>query len=220
MAAPAANFDGLARIYRALEFLAFGRDLERARFCFLERLCDSRNILILGEGDGRCLARLIKIAPQARIHCVEASAAMLDRAAKRLAGTADQGRVRFEHADIFSVRLPVSHYDAVVTHFFLDCFPAEKVSALIGRVEASLRPGALWLFADFVLPSRGWARVRARGWLFILYAFFRWQTGLEARALPDSERLLAQAGWSPRAARTLQRGLVRSAVLARQGLRH
>ena len=62
-----ANFDRLAGIYRLLEFLAFGRDLERARFRLLETLAECHSVLVLGEGDGRCLARLARVAPEARI---------------------------------------------------------------------------------------------------------------------------------------------------------
>ena len=87
---PAANFDPLARLYRALEYLAFGGDLERARFCLLDHLAGRRSILILGEGDGRCLARLLPLAPEARIHCLDASPAMLARAGARIANTAAQ----------------------------------------------------------------------------------------------------------------------------------
>jgi ubiquinone/menaquinone biosynthesis C-methylase UbiE len=92
----AANFDRLARIYRALEFVAFGRDLERARYCFLDQLASCRDILVLGEGDGRCLARLVHVAPAARIHCVDASAAMLACAARRLTDPATRARVQFQ----------------------------------------------------------------------------------------------------------------------------
>ena len=95
------TFDRLAGIYRGLERLAFGRDLERARFCWLERLSACRSMLILGEGDGRCLERLVRVAPVAHIHCVDASAAMLTRAARRIAGTEAESRVRFEQADAF-----------------------------------------------------------------------------------------------------------------------
>ena len=63
------GFDRLARSYRTLELLAFGRDLERARFAWLPALADRKSILVLGEGDGRCLARLAALAPAARIHC-------------------------------------------------------------------------------------------------------------------------------------------------------
>lgn len=208
-----ASFDRLASNYRALEFLAFGRDLERARFCFLEQLRDCREILVLGEGDGRCLARLVQIAPAAQIHCVDVSAGMLARARERLPATA-VGRVTFERADLLTHELPSARYDAVVTFFFLDCFTAEQAAALVTKVQRSLRAGATWLFADFVLPTRGFSRLRAEAWLKLLYFFFRWQTGLPARVLPPSEALIERAGFERRALQSLQGGLVHSAVYA------
>jgi ubiquinone/menaquinone biosynthesis C-methylase UbiE len=212
----ARNFDRLAGIYRALERMAFGRDLERARFAWLDRLRDGRSILLLGEGDGRALVRLLALAPEARIHYVDASPAMRARAERRPEVRAAAGRVTFETADAQTCPLPPAAYDAVATLFFLDCFTADHVAALVARVGPALRPGARWLFADFVLPPRGWARLRARLWLRTLYAFFRLTTGLEATALPPSEEILAAAGWEPRESREFQGGLLRSAVYERK----
>jgi ubiquinone/menaquinone biosynthesis C-methylase UbiE len=206
------NFDGLARAYRALEFLAFGRSLERARFCLLDRLADSREILVLGEGDGRCLARLVRAAPLARIRCVDASAAMLARAATRLTDSADRARVTLEQADALCLPLPSGHYDAVVTLFFLDCFLPEQVELLVGRVRAGLQPGARWLWADFALPAAAWRRALARVALRLLYFFFRWQTGLPARRLPPAEAILARAGFQREAEREFRGGFIRSAL--------
>jgi ubiquinone/menaquinone biosynthesis C-methylase UbiE len=211
---PPPNFDRLARSYRTLEFLAFGRDLERARTAYVDRLAGCREILVLGEGDGRYLARLVQAAPAARIHCVDASAAMLARASARLSATPARERVTFERADALSLRLVPERYDAVVTLFFLDCFPAGQVAALIDRVRISLRPGALWAWADFAVPPRGWARWRARATLALLYAFFRWQTSLPARELPPAEEMLRRAGFRLVAERELQAGLVRSALFS------
>lgn len=193
MSSPAANFDPLARIYRALEWLAFGGDLERARFCLLDQLAGRRSILILGEGDGRCLERLLPLVPDARIDCLDASPAMLARAETRIAGADGRGRVTFICADALSHALPAAHYDAVVTLFFLDCFEPPSAEALVNRITAAVQPGAGWLFADFVVPTSGLARLRARLWLAGLYTFFRWQTGLRPRALPPSEELIRQA---------------------------
>ena len=174
---------------------------------------------MLGEGDGRCVARLVQLAPQARIHCVDKSRDMLARAASRLAADwRGSRRVRFEHADVFSAYFAPAHYDAVVTLFFLDCFPTERVAALRDKIQESLKPEAHWLFADFAIPDRGWRRWRARVWLAVLYAFFRWQTGLAARSLPDSERLLAEAGWRPEALREFQSGLVRTVLFQREAV--
>jgi ubiquinone/menaquinone biosynthesis C-methylase UbiE len=218
MTAPA-NFDRLVRIYRPLEFLSFGRDLERARTGFADRLSGCREILVLGEGDGRYLEQLVRAAPAARVRCVDASPAMLARAAARIAGHETRERVTFEQADALGLTLPTAHYDAVATLFFLDCFTPAEAASLVARIQPSLRPGALWAWADFAIPPRGWAHWRARGWLALLYLFFRWQTGLSARSLPPAEAILQQAGFDREAERDFQGGLVRSAIfrLSRPG---
>lgn len=214
----AANFDRLAHVYRWLEYVAFGRDLERARTCYLDRLSACRSILVLGEGDGRCLAELVHRAPEARIECIDASRAMLDRAAARLEPSA-RARVTLTCADAFTLSFSPDQYDAVLTLFFLDCFDDDDVSLLVQRIAPALRPGGLWLFADFVEPSRGFARWRARVWLAVLYAFFRWQTGLHTRALPASEAILRRAGLIEIATRTFQDGLVRATAFNQSGSR-
>lgn len=211
MSASPANFDSLARLYRALEFLAFGRDLERARFTFLPELAACRRILVLGEGDGRCLARLLTCAPQAQIDCLDLSAAMLARAAARIP-TADRQRVQFTQADLLTDDLPGTGYDAIVTCFFLDCFTPAQVAALVARLLPRLTPEARWLWADFVQPPRGIARWRAQAWLAVLYTFFRWQTGLPVHELPPTEAILRAAGLAPTIQRDFQAGLLRTAL--------
>ncbi len=215
MNAPPRNFDRMARIYPALEWIAFGRDLERARFAWLDRLRGRRNLLLIGEGDGRALARLASLVPEARLHYVDARAGWAARAARRLAADPHPARAIFQCADALTCDLVPATYDAVTTLFFLDCFTTPQVEELVTRISASLQPGALWLFADFVLPERGLPRLRARAWLKLLYLFFRWRTGIAATALPPSEAVLVQAGWRPTASRDFQQGLLRSAVYER-----
>lgn len=204
------NFDRLARCYRTLEYLAFGRDLERARFSLLPHLKECRSILILGEGDGRCLEKLVAITPDVQIDCLDLSAAMLARAEECLGATPHH--VTFQQANILATELPVQNYDAVITCFFLDCFTNQQVSEIITKISQSLRPNALWLWADFALPDYGFSRVRAKIWLAILYAFFRWQTKLPARALPESELLIQKHGYQKVAETTYQWGLIRNSV--------
>jgi ubiquinone/menaquinone biosynthesis C-methylase UbiE len=210
------GFDRLARVYRALEFMAFGRDLERARFEYLDRLSGCHSILLLGEGDGRCAARLAQVAPEARITCVDSSPGMIARAEQRLDAAARQ-RVRFVCADALSYVPEPGTFDAVATLFFLDCFTAADVGAIIGRMRPALRPGAPWLFADFAVPPRGPARWRARVWLAVLYFFFRIGAGLRVSELPPSEEILQRAGWKPAEARVFQGGMIRSVLFARIG---
>jgi len=205
------DFSPLARAYRALEFLAFGRDLERARFCFVRELRDCRHILVLGEGDGRFLARLAEAAPGARIHCVDSSPAMIELAAARLSGTGAETRVSFEQADVLRAKFDPETYDGVVTLFFLDCFTPRQVAAVESLVRPSLCGGARWLFADFALPAGGIRRWRAAAWIKVLYSFFGWTTGLTIRSLPPSEEILLERGFRRVASRDFQGGLVRSA---------
>lgn len=205
------GYDQLARFYRLAEFLAYGRALERARFHHLGRLRGCRRILLLGDGDGRVLARLCRIAPHARIDSLDFSAGMIARASRRLS-PADRARVTFREADALTAEYPANTYDAVTTLFFLDGFSREQVRALIDRLCPSLKSEAAWLFADFVLPTRGWARLRARMLLALMFTFFRWQTGLTVRELPPSESLLKSAGFTREADTAWQGGFIRSSV--------
>lgn len=204
-----AGFDRLVAVYRFLEFAAFGRDLERARFCLLDRLAPRLRILVLGEGDGRALLRLLAAAPDAEVHCVDAGAAMLARASSRLTAS-DRGRVIFHQIDVLASALPGGPFDAVTTMFFLDCFTEGQVRWLVERIAQTLAPDAAWLWADFRMPERGFSRWRARASIGLLYAFFRWQTGIAARQLPPAEAIIAAAGFVSGEYQDRQGGMVRT----------
>jgi SAM-dependent methyltransferase len=209
-----ANFDGLARWYHVLELSTFGVKLETARFAHIKTLAECRDILLLGDGDGRFLKRLLKVAPNSRIRSVDASAEMLKMAAARLSAD-DRARVTFECADALTIDLPTFAYDGVATVFFLDCFTDEQAAQLIGRIANSLRPGGTWVFADFAIPAGGPQRIAAQAVTTLLYAFFRWRTGIAARHLPESEALIAQAGLTPVSRAKFLFGLLQSIAFRR-----
>jgi cyclopropane fatty-acyl-phospholipid synthase-like methyltransferase len=208
----AASFARLAITYRWLEWIAFGRTLERARNEYLPLLGDARSLLILGEGDGRHLCDVLTAAPLAHVRSIDSSTGMLSNAARRVAALGMEERVHFEHADVRTAAYPRGAYDAVLTPFVLDCFRSDEVKAIVGLVSASLRPGAYWLLTDFVLPAGWGARLHARAWLAVLYPFFRWQTRIEARTLPSSEAILQAHGLVCVAARDRRWGFVRSTL--------
>ncbi len=212
----ATGFCRLASIYASLEMVTYGRELERTRFCLLAQLRDCRDILLLGEGDGRCLQQLLKLAPHARLHCVDSSPAMLRRAAARL-GAPDRVRVTLECANVLEWSPTGRKFDAVVTLFFLDCFGADDVRRLVARLQPGLRPGAQWFWADFVLPEKGPARSRARFWLWVMYRFFRAAAKLTTRALPPTEEILHAAGWQPAATRQFPGIFARSTLYRQPG---
>jgi ubiquinone/menaquinone biosynthesis C-methylase UbiE len=209
------GFDRVAGIYRPLEYLAFGRMLERAREAFLSSLASSEAILLLGDGDGRCLEAVLRLAPRALVTSVDSSAAMLARARRRARALGAESRVTFEHADARRWRPAAGGFDAIATMFFLDCFTVEDVDRIVSALVPGLRPGGQWLFADFAIPPRGLPRLHARLLVGALYAFFRWRTRIEARALPPSEAILARHGLRAIEWRAYRAGLVRSVRLAR-----
>jgi ubiquinone/menaquinone biosynthesis C-methylase UbiE len=210
----AANFDSLARPYRWMERLSFGGALARARVAHVDTLSSCRQVLLLGDGDGRFLARALAVAPSAEFHSIDASATMLALACARLS-PADRARVTVEHADALEAPLAAARYDAVVTLFFLDCFTPAETTRLVERVARAATPNAIWLFADFAIPARGIRRAAARVLTGGLYWFFRWRTGISATHLPDAEHEIARHGFAPAAVRAFAFGLLRSVRFVR-----
>jgi len=187
------TFDALARPYRWLEYAAFGRGLLRCRFDLLPWLADAKRVLTVGEGDGRFVAELVRRFPKLQVDCVEASAAMIACAQARLPAGA---KVTFHHTDARELDFPKAEFDAVVTCFFLDCFSKKTLADLMPRIAASVRPEGQWLVAEFGQPSRGWPAWHARGWLAVMYFFFRLAARLEARRLPNWEREMARLNFA------------------------
>ena len=180
------NCDFIAGWYRWFEYLGFGRALERRRFAFLSEVTDARRILVLGEGDGRFLARLAEQNPQASIDYVDLSERMLELAR----GRAGSDRVRYHRADARDISLPESGHDLIVTHFFLDCLNQSDAAALTQKIATACAPEGRWIVSEFREPA-AWARAVVS----FLYMFFRITTGLRTRALIDHRALLSNQGF-------------------------
>jgi SAM-dependent methyltransferase len=190
------NFDLIARPYRWLEYLTLGRALERCRFHYLLSLLQQRQALILGDGDGRFLARLLAQNPQLQADAVDTSATMLALLRRRCEAASPNTatRLQIHHTDALTFSLTHKEkYDLVVTHFFLDCLIQPDLEVLITRIAPTLAPGAFWLVSDFRIPS-GPMRLPAKIVVRALYLAFRILTGLRTTRLPDHATPLIQAG--------------------------
>lgn len=209
----ARHFDRIAAIYQIGEYLSFGRLLERCRFSFIPELAAARRALVLGDGDGRFLARLMTAAPQLRAHAVDASPAMLHRLRRRVARIDGAARLTTACADIRTFALPASgpidEYDLVATHFFLDCLTPGEAGALAARLRPRLAPGAYWVVSEFEVPAGGPLRaVLGRLTISSLYAAFRVLTGLRVRRIPPWRDSLTRAGFVRLSARRWLGGLL------------
>ncbi len=206
------NFDRVARIYRWAEYLTLGPLLQQTRLAHLDKLQNSHEALLFGDGDGRFLARLLIRNPALRATAVDTSAAMLRLLSGRCIDTG-ANRLRAVQAPAQQAPIPPGT-DLVVTHFFLDCLSQPEVDALAARIAASVQPGALWLVSDFAIPSSPLLRGPARLYIRTLYLAFRLLTGLRVTALPDPQAALAHAGFRCLARHEKLRGLLYSELWA------
>jgi len=110
-------------------------------FAAVDQFAPTGDVLDLACGFGAWTERLLMTA--ASVTAVDASSAMLARAAKRLAGSP----VRFVESDIFDWR-PDRRYDAVFFGFWLSHVPDERFDSFWRLVADCLKPGAPVLFVD------------------------------------------------------------------------
>jgi SAM-dependent methyltransferase len=203
----ALNFDRLARPYRWLEYLTFGHALERCRFHYLAALPEARHALVLGDGDGRFLARLLKANPQIRADVVDISPAMLAVLAERL-DPEMRSRITLIQADICRWTPSGVGYDLVVTHFFLDCLFEQELAALVNRIQPRVTPNACWVVSEFARPRGKAGSIIGNLVVSALYFAFRLLTGLRVQSLPNHAAALARAGFVCREKREWRGGLL------------
>jgi SAM-dependent methyltransferase len=185
------NFDPVARLYRWAEYLSLGPLLQRTRTHLLPQLTDRRSAFVLGDGDGRFLARLLAQNPLLQALAVDTSATMLQLLQRRCGFASD--RLSVQQASALTAT-PPHDTDLIVTHFFLDCLTQAEVDELTQRLSVQIQPGTLWLLSDFQVPS-GAVRPLARLYIRALYLAFRLLTGLRVKSLPDPQAALARAGF-------------------------
>jgi len=187
------NFDRVARLYRWAEYLSLGPLLQRTRTHFLPQLSECRSAFVLGDGDGRFLARLLAQNHSLHALAIDTSATMLELLQKRCA--AASSRLRPQQTSALTAA-PPDDVDLIVTHFFLDCLTQADVNELASRITAHAQPGTLWLLSDFHVPPSGAARPLARIYIRALYFAFHLLTGLRVQTLPDPQAALSHAGFT------------------------
>lgn len=205
------SFNRVAWIYRFLEVLVFGNELQKARLAFLDGIESPDRVLVVGEGNGRFLAEFVRLHPMAAVDCIEASSAMIRLAQARAASH----KVNFIQQDVRESVVARDSYDLIVTHFVLDCFAEGSLSLLIEKLSGGARRTSHWLVADFCEPPSGWRRCWARLLIAMMYQFFRVVAGIEATRLVDYAPVLRQAGFILKKERFSPDKMVRSQLWAR-----
>jgi ubiquinone/menaquinone biosynthesis C-methylase UbiE len=214
------SFDAIAPWYRALETIAFGGALQRARIACLEEIDTPRRALVVGEGNGRFLCELVRRYPGIEVDCVDASERMLRLARRRIEREWPESlnRIRFLQRDITSWTPTQPPYDLIVTHFVLDCFSKDQIADVVGSLACAATPEAIWLLADFCVPPDGFRRVHAQAWLAAMYRFFRFTARIEAAFLVDPSPFLRATGFSLARQYLFRRGIVKSELWRNTGI--
>jgi SAM-dependent methyltransferase len=213
------NFDRVARIYRWAEYLSLGPMLERTRNHFLPQLSDRSCALVLGDGDGRFLARLLRQNPELHAAAIDTSATMLHLLKKRCAFAGNRIQtLQTSAADLIASEAKIIAFspDLIVTHFFLDCLLQQEAVDLAQHLAAHTSSGTLWLVSDFALPRTRILRPLAALYIRSLYLAFRVLTGLRVTQLPDLQRALSQAGFESIARHDKLFGLVYTQIWRRR----
>jgi len=206
------GFDGIAPFYGTMEQLLAGGILQRARAAHLGSLTGCRSILSAGEGHGRFAALCTAAHTETLLTCVDASAPMLAHGRRKVAPGA---KVDWVHAALPEWRPRAGAHDAIVTCFFLDCFGPEELDVVVDSLAHGASRDAIWINVDFSIPLRGFPRWRARGCLWLMYAFFRRVCRLEARTLAPVAPALGRHGFSPASTKRFNLGLVESTLWRR-----
>lgn len=202
------GFDKLAPLYRWMEYLSFGPLLWRTRVAYLPQIDGAREALVLGDGDGRFTAALLRRNRQVHICAVDASGRMLRRLRQRAAKQGNASRVLLLHADATAI-LPQGPFDLVCSHFFLDCLSDAQCCLLAAAIAERIEPSGCWIISEFAVPAgrlRWLAGVLVRG----LYAAFGLLTGLRVKQLPDYAAALLRAGFTRAAVQTKLGGILRA----------
>jgi SAM-dependent methyltransferase len=213
----AANFDAMARPYRWLEYFTFGRLLESVRFAQIPCIADRRHALVLGDGDGRFLARLAVNNRTLNAEAVDSSPRMLALLQSRMCEVGAGDRVTLTQADVLDQTFAPcgKGYDLVATHFFFDCFTGHEVETIVDRVIAKLAHESVWIVSEFDVPPAG-PRMCARILIRLLYMSFGLLTGLSVRSLPDYRRVLQSRGFYLERRTTALRGILVSELWRRK----
>lgn len=220
----APDFSGVAPLYRWLEYVVFGRLLERARNEYIDQVIVGCRILLLGDGDGRFLERCLKElerAPRRDINfeSLDCSRGMVESARRRIRRWRTRDRVTFRIGEALGAHW-TGRYDRVVTHFFLDCFSESEIAQLAKKVNDTCTADCIWVISEFAVPSQRFAAWVGRLLIRVMYWFFRWTAALSQSRLPRYAAVLEEYGFERHAQKRRLGGFVVSELWKRSASRY
>jgi ubiquinone/menaquinone biosynthesis C-methylase UbiE len=172
-----------------------------------------RRILLIGEGNGRFLFEVVKQTSSASITVVDSSTRMLAAASRRIATVDCSSRIELIHSDILEWRAAPGSYDRIVTHFFLDLFPPDRIRRVVEKISHLATGDCLWINVDFTCEKQSPPQ---KFLMWAQYRFFRIFAGIEVSRLFDSRPWIRNASWEILETRFLDPGWISACLLSRK----
>lgn len=189
-------FDKVASSYLFLEKALFGSSLQQMRCSHLSHIENSKKILLVGEGCGFFLRRLLEVNQEAMITVVEPSERMVQQAKSRVPDH-DRQRVFFCKTPLEEF-LPQVQFNAACTCFLWDCFEENQIKKLLPKVLDCLESGGFLINVDFAeTRSSEGRRFKISHFILLrmLYGFFRFTTGIESTRVTEIKPMAESNGF-------------------------
>lgn len=185
------NYDKIANYYDRIHHLFYGLSEINAQVELLGYIRPGDRLLILGGGTGWILEKIAAIFPAGlQVTYIESSARMIELTKTRNWG---QNQVELVNSAVEDWKGEME-YDCVLTGLFFDNFKDAHAAAIVRQVTPYLKNGGYWLESDFYYPRR-----RGKLWqavlLYSMYISARLICGVEAKRLPDMERVFSAEGY-------------------------
>lgn len=210
------GFDKLAPWYGVLERILFGPRLQEMRCAYLKRLSGVGNILLIGEGTGLFLDKLLKFNPEAKVTVVESSFSMIECSRKRVSSE-DYWRVTF-HQTSFAKFESVQPFDALCTFFFWDCFEEYQLREMLPSLSKLTNSESFWIDVDFFERLDKSQKINLSHFILIriLYGFFGLATGIEARQVAEIEPMAKENGFFVTESRLAEKSPIRARIFRKR----
>lgn len=186
----------ISRGYNFLSFfydglvLLFGNVAFKSQTSLIPHIRNDLNILIIGEGTGKFLRKLLDLKPGSRVTCLDIAPKMLRSANVKIKGKNSMVRMVCQDAFDFT---PPEAYDLIVTNFFFDQYSRESFERIMARYKGCISKDGSWYFTDFVPRGKFFGPFV----MFLLYRFFGTICRVEARSLENFPLLFMENGYFP-----------------------